>query len=428
MRFLPMLSCLFALGISSAAYADVAVNSPADGSTTGTSVTFQASGSAGNCSLGVASIGIYVDDSLLYVAATSAVNTRLQLSPGKHKAVIQAWDYCGGVSGSKINLRVTDESGVAVTSPVTDSTVSANASYVASATTSCSAGVAAIGVYVDDQLSYVTPGSQLNTQVALTPGKHKTTVQEWDNCGGTNVAPINVSVTGTTMYNLQAADGWNQWGELNPIYDICNAPCNGVTWQMNQHIAPNSLSGDATQYVIGGTTPYSDVLWSNPVLGQGAAGPFKDQHHTLLPTLHNFNLDTYVYVTNFAVTQDLEFDINMYANGVGMEWGTECNHLDHKVWDIWDNVNAVWVPTSIPCVLYDKAWNHVVLQVQRQPNNDLLYQTLTVNGTVYNLNITVAPFPVPAGWWGMTVNYQMDGNYNQSPNVTYLDKTNFTYW
>lgn len=428
MRFLPSLLCLLAVGLCSTAHADVAVNLPADGSTTGTSVTFQASSTTGSCPLGVASMGIYVDDTLLYVANTAAFSTNLQLSPGKHRAVVQAWDYCGGVSSSRLKLNVTDQSNLAVTSPAADSTVSATTSYVATAVSGCSAGVAAIGVYVDDQLVYVTPGSQLNTPISLTPGKHKTAVQDWDNCGGSVSTPINVSVTGTTIYNLQAASGWNQWGELNPAYDICNAPCSGVTWQMNQHIAPYSLSGDATKYVIGGTTPYSDVLWSNPVLGQGAPDNLKDQKHSLLPTLHNFNLDTYVYVTNFAVTQDLEFDINMYAGGVGMEWGTECNHLDHKVWDIWDNIHAAWIPTTIPCILNEKAWNHVALQVQRQPNNDLLYQTLTVNGTVYNLNITVAPFPVPAGWWGMTVNYQMDGNYNQSPNVTYLDKTNFTYW
>jgi hypothetical protein len=69
----------------------------------------------------------------------------------------------------------------------------------------------------------------------------------------------------------------------------------------------------------------------------------------------------------------------------------------------------------------------VVLQVQRQSNNDLLYQTITMNGTTYTINQTMAPFQVPASWYGMTVNFQMDGNYNQSANTAYLDNFNVTY-
>ena len=115
---------------------------------------------------------------------------------------------------------------------------------------------------------------------------------------------------------------------------------------------------------LGGKTPYSDVLWSNPVIGQGNTQGLNDQTHQVLPTLHNFTLDTYVYVTNLAVTQNLEFDINWYMGGVGMEWGTQCDHLGDGAWDIWDNVNAKWFSSGVPCQLNDGAWNHLVLQVQ----------------------------------------------------------------
>jgi hypothetical protein len=70
----------------------------------------------------------------------------------------------------------------------------------------------------------------------------------------------------------------------------------------------------------------------------------------------------------------------------------------------------------------------VTIQVQREANNDLLYQTISVNGVTYNINQTVAPFSVPSGWWGATVNYQMDGNYDQASNTTYVDNMNITYW
>jgi hypothetical protein len=429
MRMLSNVFLLFTVAAAAPAFATVVVSSPLNGATVGSSVQFVANSTTTTCSKGVAAMGIYVDNSLDYVVDSTNLNTTLSLSSGTHNVVVQEWDMCGGATTAAISLKVATQGGVAVTSPTNGSIVTSPATYVATATSSCAKGVAATGVYVDNVLAYVTSGATLNTQVALSGGTHNTVVQDWDNCGGSSTTPVSVTVGGsTTLSNIQATGGWNQWGELSPTYDICTSSCPGITWSMVQHESAVSLSGNATQFNIGGTTPYSDVLWSNPVVGQGTTECIPDTSHTLLPTIHNLTLDTYVYPTNMAVTQDLELDINLYMNGVGMEWGTECNHLADGVWDIWNNIDAHWVPTSIPCSLNNGAWNHVVLQVQRESNNDLLYQTLTVNGVTYTINQTVAPFPVPSGWWGMTMNYQMDGNFKQSANTTYLDKTNVTYW
>jgi len=133
-------------------------------------------------------------------------------------------------------------------------------------------------------------------------------------------------------------------------------------------------------------------------------------------------------VTNASITQVLEFDINMYMNGSGMIWGTQCNNLGGGEWDIWDNVNAAWVSTGVACNLINNGWNHVTLQMQRETGNTLLYQSITLNGVTANINKSYPPFTVPAGWWGMTLNYQMDGNSKQAANVTYVDNFSFTYW
>lgn len=419
---------MLTLAIAAPAFATVIVSNPLNGQTVSSNVQFVATANTNTCSNGVAAMGIYVDDNLTYHVNGISLNTSLSLGSGSHRIVVLEWDFCGGATSTAINLTVGNQAGLSVTSPANGSTVGSLATYSATATTSCSTGVAAIGVYVNGQRTYLTRGATLNTQVNLAVGNQHTVVQEWDNCGGTSTTPIDVTVGGTTISNLQASGGWNQWGELAPVYNICSAPCQGVVWSMNQHVSSVSLSGNATQFNLGGTTPYSDVLWSNPIIGDGSTQNLPDLGHTLLPTVHHLNLDTYVYVTNLSVTQDLEFDINMFMNGVGMEWGTECNHLATGTWDIWNNVNAAWVSTNAPCNLNNNAWNHVSIQVQRELNNDLTYQTITVNGVVYNINQTVAPFSVPSGWWGMTVNYQMDGNYKQAANTTYLDKTNVTYW
>jgi hypothetical protein len=132
-------------------------------------------------------------------------------------------------------------------------------------------------------------------------------------------------------------------------------------------------------------------------------------------------------VTNLAVTQVLEFDVSMYLDGIGMFFGTQCNHLGGGEWDVLDNVTQQWASTGVSCNL-TTGWNHLTLQLQRESNNDLLYQSITLNGVTANINKTYAPFTVPASWYGITVNYQMDGDYKQSANKTYLDNLSLTYW
>ena len=335
---------------------------------------------------------------------------------------------------------------VSVSSPANGSTVPNNVRFAASANTDCSSGVAAMGVYVNGQLEAKQDGSSLNASVYLGGGTQTAYVQEWDYCGGATNTPVTVTVAGdsgrtpsnpgraaatgggTRLSNLQAVSNWNQWGQYPPKYDICNAPCPGIEWSMYQHYNANSLSGNATKFTIGGSTPYADVLWSNKLIGQGTTLNMPDNNRAIIPNIHHMTFDGDIYVENISVMQDLELDMNLFMDGVGMEFGTECNHLNGNVWDIWNNADAHWVHTSIPCNLNDQSWNHVSFTVQREANNDLTYQTITVNGQTFNIYQTVAPFHVPSSWYGMTVNYQMDGNHNQSTYSTVLDNLAVTYW
>jgi hypothetical protein len=416
----PLLFC-------SPAFASVAVTSPTNGQTVSTSVYYLATGSTSTCSSGVASMGVYVDDNLIYVVSGASVNTTLQLAVGGHNTVVEEWDYCGGATYTSLQITVSEQYGVTVTTPQNNGYVSYLTNFTASAVSSCPSGVASMGVYVNNELKYVQQGSNLTTVLDLPAGYQQTVVEEWDKCGGASYTPVNVTVLGTTLSSLQASEGWEGYGELAPLYAICSE-CSGVTWSMVQQIGSPSLSGDATQFNIGGTVPYSDVLWTNPILGQNTTQNIPDSSHTLLPTLHNFTYDAYVYPTNFSITQNLEFDINMYMNGVGLLWGTQCDHLADGDWDIWNDPAGAWISTGVPCNLTTNAWNHITIQGQRESNNDILYQWISVNGVTFNLNQTVAPYSVPSGWWGMTVNFQMDGNYDQAANTVYLDDLSFTYW
>ena len=104
----------------------------------------------------------------------------------------------------------------------------------------------------------------------------------------------------------------------------------------------------------------------------------------------------------FRYSQALEFDINQFVNGSSYIWGHECRIAGGNEWDIWDNSGQTWHPTRIPCNPLPNAWNHLVLQVQRTSDNQLLFQSITLNGVTSTLNYYENP--TATTWYGITVN------------------------
>lgn len=328
---------------------------------------------------------------------------------------------------------------VLVTAPKTSSTDSSPVQFIATATTSCSKGVSAMGIYTAPyQLAYTVSGASLNHSLTLNPGTYNTVVEEWDNCGGAATTPVTITVSssggsstpGNAFTELQGKGGWKGYGLLPSSYSICGS-CSPsgplVSWSMVQKQTSPSRNGDATKYSIGGTTHYSDVLWNNHLIGDFSSQGLPDYSKTLVPSLHNFVYDVWFYGSNLEASQALEFDINQFFNGNGYIWGHECRIAGGHVWDTWDNVNQHWVPTGVPCNPRSNFWNHLVIQVQRTSSNQLVFKSISLNGVTYNINITRNHGYAP-GWYGVTVNYQMDGNSSQKAYSVSLDDMKFSYW
>jgi hypothetical protein len=232
---------------------------------------------------------------------------------------------------------------------------------------------------------------------------------------------------GQSFSNLQQSQGWASYGQGPPSFIDCSpSPCDGITFSMKQDIASPSLSGSATQYSLAGTAVYTDALFNNHLIGAFSSQGLPDTNQTLVPTLHNFTYDVYFYGTNLELSQAVEFDMNQFFNNLGFIWGHECRVAGGHEWDIWDNLNARWVPTGIACNPVDNQWNHLTIQVQRTSSNQLLYQSITLNGVTSAVNQYYNP-GAAVNWYGVTVNYQMDGNSQQSPYSVYLDNLTFTY-
>jgi hypothetical protein len=118
----------------------------------------------------------------------------------------------------------------------------------------------------------------------------------------------------------------------------------------------------------------------------------------------------------------------MYFDGLSLIFGHQCRVAGGNEWDVWDTLNAKWVSTGVACNPINSGWNHVTLQMQRESDNRILFQSITLNGVKSTINKYYSPGSVPQSWWGITVNFQLDGNSKQSPYTVDLDNFNFTYW
>ena len=82
------------------------VTSPANNGQVSSPVNYVARASTNTCSKGVASMGIYVNNQLVYVVGGASLNTKLNLSAGNYHTVVEEWDYCGGAAYTPVNITV----------------------------------------------------------------------------------------------------------------------------------------------------------------------------------------------------------------------------------------------------------------------------------------------------------------------------------
>jgi hypothetical protein len=86
--------------------AGVTVTTPAPNSTVASPVSYAATATS-TCAQGVSSMGLYVNNKLIYTQKGAALNTSISLAAGAEHTVVEEWDHCGGAAYTAINLTVT---------------------------------------------------------------------------------------------------------------------------------------------------------------------------------------------------------------------------------------------------------------------------------------------------------------------------------
>jgi hypothetical protein len=173
--------------LTAAAYASptVTVISPKVGTNAGAPVFYEAYATSPGCAAGIAAMRIYSAPGVSAFTVNGAhIEHFLNLDPGTYSTVVQAWDKCGGVSKTTVNLTVNSDAGVSVYLP-NESSAHWPVHIAASAESpSCSKGIAAIRIYTAGGASlYDIHSNTLDAYVNLVPGTYDITVQAWDNCG-----------------------------------------------------------------------------------------------------------------------------------------------------------------------------------------------------------------------------------------------------
>ena len=102
-----MLLIAAGLGSIPSAAQDVAVSSPANNSQVLSPVHYVASATNSNCPQGISGMRIYIASHVVaYKVQAGSIDTHLTLIPGSYKTTVQAWDRCGNVSKTAVNITV----------------------------------------------------------------------------------------------------------------------------------------------------------------------------------------------------------------------------------------------------------------------------------------------------------------------------------
>ncbi len=147
-------------------------------------------------------------------------------------------------------------------------------------------------------------------------------------------------------------------------------------------------------------------------------------------SVSNFLWDFYFQVDDVSLTsgQALEFDAFQFIGGYNYMIGSQCDYGNGK-WDIWDELNGHWIPTSIACPKFEAGkWHHIQWYVQRVPGTTTYhYVTLVVNDTPYSIDQSYEAKYI--GWHdNLGVQYQLDVNASGAGYPMWVDKSNLTVW
>ncbi len=208
----------------------------------------------------------------------------------------------------------------------------------------------------------------------------------------------------------------------------CHPGGKGIPVSTNQTINNASPSRDGASMLVtetvDSTSSYTDVLWPYKLKG--------------CDTCTQMNTDFWVYPVSSSHVASLEYDSFLFdaTNNLNIMWGTQWNQRRRR-WQIWNQGGDQWVDTSVTTGPTFGSWNHIQLAEHRVIGDTscagtecLYYDSLTLNGTTYTLDLTEPAGPIHPGWHSVSgFQFQLDATPVSGSPVTlseYIDEANMS--
>jgi hypothetical protein len=267
-----------------------------------------------------------------------------------------------------------------------------------------------VRLYVDGFAVLYTPNPNVNQLIWMPNGQHTVEIVAEDTAGYVATTSMKVNVIGQEpgALNIQDHENWVSCSAVI-VSTTCAAGLGVAQSSLSLHQSSPSLDGSAAKFTLAGKQAYSNELYWIP-LGGG-------------DSVSHFTYDLWFYVNDGNAPQSLEFDVNQAFGGTRWTWGTQCDFNDTHHWDIWDPLNELWRPTSVPCNHFpSNTWIHLIWHFERI-GNQVHYIDLSVADQSYTVDTYYTAQP---NWFQEEIDiaFQMDGNYQQQPYTVWLDEVN----
>jgi len=268
-----------------------------------------------------------------------------------------------------------------------------------------------VRLYVDGFAVLYTPKTNINQLIWMPNGQHTVEIVAEDTAGYIATTSMQVNVTGQQpgAMNIQNSPQWVSCSAVLASGATCAAGLGVASSSLSLDQSSPSLDGSAAQFSLAGQQPYSNELYWTPIGGGNSVS--------------HFSYDLWFYVNNGDAPQSLEFDVNQAFGGTRWTWGTQCDFDQTHEWDIWDPLNEVWRPTSVPCNHFpSNTWVHLIWILERV-GNQVHYISVNVADQDYTVDTYYTAQP---NWYQEEIDiaFQMDGNYEQQPYSVWLDEVN----
>jgi hypothetical protein len=264
-------------------------------------------------------------------------------------------------------------------------------------------------LYVDGLAVLYSFTPDINQFIWMPNGQHTIEVVAEDTSGYIASTTMQLSVDGQDpgVSNIQNLPNWVSCSAALASGSTCAAGLGNAVSSLSPYQSSPSLDGSAAKFSLGGSHPYSNELYWSP-LGGGSS-------------VSHFTYGLWFYLDQGQAPQSLEFDVNQAYGGTRWIWGTQCDFNQTGKWNVWDDLNGVWVPIPIPCNRFSSnTWIHLVWNFERV-GNKVHYISLSVGDTNYAVDVY---FTAQPKWYQEEVDiaFQMDGNYKQQPYNVWLDE------